>query len=167
MQILLRKKKQKKKGKFLCNQHYTNNYKHFQCANITTNLKSSIHYPNCISCEYLFVDIDEKKTPKDSDSSDSSLPDIPPPKECSRPLCWSPRKKSKPDGSPNRHPTPKSPLGHSPKSPLRRSPRKHATTLKLLQQQNNVLHQQAKAKVQSPHNILTNSISTLHKIEMV
>ena len=40
--------------------------------------------------------------------------------------------------------------------------------LKLLQQQNNVLHQQAKAKVQGTHNILTtNSISTLHKIEMV
>ena len=40
--------------------------------------------------------------------------------------------------------------------------------LKLLQQQNNVLHQQAKAKVQGTHNILTtNSISTLQKIEMV
>ena len=40
--------------------------------------------------------------------------------------------------------------------------------LKLLQQQNYVLHQQAKAKVQGIHNILTtNSIPTLHKIEMV
>ena len=38
--------------------------------------------------------------------------------------------------------------------------------LKLLLQKNNVLHQQAKAKVQGTHNILTtNSISKLHKIE--
>ena len=40
--------------------------------------------------------------------------------------------------------------------------------LKLCLQQNNVLHQQAKAEVQGSHNILTiNSILTLHKIEMV
>ena len=40
--------------------------------------------------------------------------------------------------------------------------------LKLLQQQNNVLHQQVKAKVQGTHNILTtNIISTLHEIKMV
>ena len=40
--------------------------------------------------------------------------------------------------------------------------------LKLLQQQNSLLHQQAKAKFQGTHNILTtNSKSTLHKIEIV
>ena len=56
--------------------------------------------------------------------------------------------------------------GHDTGPPGRRP--NQTAHLKLLQQQNNVLHQQAKAKVQGTHNILTtNSISTLHKIEMV
>ena len=103
------------------------------------------------------------KTPKDSDSSDSSLLDIPSPEEHSRPLCQSP---SPPERRPNQ-------TAHLIGT-------QHQSThfvahlgnmslpLKLLQQQDNVLHQQAKAKVQGTHSILTiNSISTLHKIEMV
>ena len=83
-------------------------------------LKYFTHFPYPNSTSNLFQDIDDKKTPKDPDSSDSSLPDIPPPEEHSRPPCQSPRKKTKPDSSPKRHPTSK--------SPLRCSPRKHATT---------------------------------------
>ena len=102
-----------------------------------------------------------KKTPKDPGSSDSSLPDIPSPEECSRPL----------HQFPGRRPNQTAHLRDT------QHQRAHFAThlgnmspppLKLLQQQNNVLHQQAKAKFQGTHNILTtNSISILHKIEMV
>ena len=96
-----------------------------QCSSICPKmnkpkLKYFMHFPYPNSTSDLFLDIDNKKTPKDPDVSDSSLPDIQPPGECSRPLCQSPRKKTKPVSSPKRHPASKSPLRHS--------PRKHATT---------------------------------------
>ena len=62
-------------------------------------------------CYYYIIDIDATK-PVHLDSDSSDLPDIPPPDQCARPLCQSPRKRARSDQSPAQ---PRTPLQHSPK----------------------------------------------------
>ena len=84
-------------------------FKKWKYSNKCTHM--SISHNKYYSYYYYITDIDATK-PVHSDLDSSDLPDIPPPDQCARPLCWSPSKRARSDQSPAQ---PHTPLQHSPK----------------------------------------------------
>ena len=115
------------------------------------------HYPNCTSNEYLFLDIDDKKHPKIQIHQTLA----------SQTYHHQKNTQGHYAGPPGRRPNQTAQLSSNQhqRANFNTHLGKMPPPLKLIQQHNNALHQQAKAKLQGTHNILTTySISTLHGI---